>query len=164
MKMKTSIPFFSAIVLLLSSFVFSSGLKAQGKAYVIKDPELYRTIAHMDSVCFNAFNARDLKTLGSVFSEQVEFYNDGGKVTNYVQTMENFKNMFAGNAASPLKRTLVGSIEVYPLKDFGAIEVGVHQFSHMENGKEEIGIFKFVHIWELKDGAWKMTRVISYDH
>lgn len=161
---RINVHFFSATVLLLSSFVFSSALKAQGKAYVIKDAELYRTIAHMDSVCFDAFNARDLKTLSSVFAENVEFYNDGGKVTNYQQTMESFKNMFASNAASPLKRTLVGNIEVYPLKDFGAIEVGVHQFTHVENGKEEVGIFKFVQIWELKDGTWKMTRVISYDH
>lgn len=160
----TSIHFFSATALLLSSLVFSSGLKAQGKAYVMKDANLYRTIAHMDSVCFDAFNTQDLKTLGSVFAENVEFYNDGGKVTNYQQTMANFKNMFANNTASPLKRTLVGNIEVYPLKDFGAIEVGVHQFTHTENGKEEIGIFKFVQVWELKDGAWKMTRVISYDH
>lgn len=161
---RINVHFFSATVLLLSSFVFSSALKAQGKAYVIKDAELYRTIAHMDSVCFDAFNARDLKTLSSVFAENVEFYNDGGKVTNYQQTMESFKKMFASNTASPLKRTLVGNIEVYPLKDFGAIEVGVHQFTHVENGKEEVGVFKFVQIWELKDGAWKMTRVISYDH
>lgn len=161
---RINVHFFSATVLLLSSFVFNSALKAQGKAYVIKDAELYRTIAHMDSVCFDAFNARDLKTLSSVFAENVEFYNDGGKVTNYQQTMESFKKMFASNTASPLKRTLVGNIEVYPLKDFGAIEVGVHQFTHVENGKEEVGIFKFVQIWELKDGAWKMTRVISYDH
>ncbi|NQX41136.1 protein of unknown function [Pedobacter steynii] len=160
---RTSIPFFIATTILLS-LIFSSGLKAQGKAYVMKDAELYRTIAHMDSVCFDAFNARDLKTLSHVFAENVEFYNDGGKVTNYQQTMESFKKMFASNAASPLKRTLVGSIEVYPLKDFGAIEVGVHQFTHVENGKEEIGIFKFVQVWELKNGAWKMTRVISYDH
>ncbi len=159
----TSIPFFTATTILLS-FIFSSGLKAQGKAYVIKDPKLYQTIAHMDSVCFDAFNVQDLKTLSHVFAENVEFYNDGGKVTNYQQTMESFKKMFASNTASPLKRTLVGSIEVYPLKDFGAIEVGVHQFTHVENGKEEIGIFKFVQVWELKDGAWKMTRVISYDH
>ncbi|RQO74077.1 DUF4440 domain-containing protein [Pedobacter sp. KBW06] len=160
----TSIHFFSAAVLLFSSLVFSSGLKAQGKAYVVKDEKLYRAIVHMDSVCFDAFNTQDLKTLSNVFAENVEFYNDGGKVTNYQQTMESFKKMFASNSASPLKRKLIGSIEVYPLKDFGAIEVGVHQFTHTENGKEEIGIFKFVQVWELKDGVWKMTRVISYDH
>jgi hypothetical protein len=160
---RTSIYFFTASAVLLS-FIFSSGLKAQGKAYVMKDVKLYQAIAHMDSVCFDAFNTQDLKTLERVFAENVEFYNDGGKVTNYQQTMESFKKMFASNTASPLKRTLVGSIEVYPLKEFGAIEVGTHQFTHVENGKEEIGIFKFVQVWELKDGAWKMTRVISYDH
>lgn len=160
----TSIYLIAATTMLFCNLILGSGLKAQGKAYVIKDLKLYQTILHMDSVCFDAFNTQDLKTLGSVFAENVEFYNDGSKVTNYQQTMESFKNMFASNSRSPLKRTLIGTPEVYPLKDYGAIEVGVHQFTHMENGKEEIGIFKFVQVWEHKEGIWKMTRVISYDH
>lgn len=160
----TSLHFIVSTTLFFGTLLFSSSIKAQGKPYVIKDHKLYQTIVHMDSVCFDAFNTQNLKTLGTVFAEYVEFYNDGNRVTNYQQTMESFKSMFASNAASPLKRTLIGTPEVYPLKDFGAIEVGVHQFTHMENGKEEIGIFKFVQVWELKDGTWKMTRVISYDH
>jgi len=26
------------------------------------------------------------------------------------------------------------------------------------------GLAKFFHVWLLKDGTWKMARVISYDH
>ena len=35
-----------------------------------------------------------------------------------------------------------GTLEVHPIKDFGAIEIGTHQFRHIENGKEEIRIAK----------------------
>jgi hypothetical protein len=27
-----------------------------------------------------------------------------------------------------------------------------------------VGEAKFLHIWQLKDGSWKLTRVVSYDH
>ena len=27
-----------------------------------------------------------------------------------------------------------------------------------------VGEGKFIHLWQYKDGAWKITRVISYDH
>ena len=29
---------------------------------------------------------------------------------------------------------------------------------------EPVGEAKFVHLWQYKNGAWKITRVISYDH
>lgn len=64
-----------------------------------------------------------------------------------------------------LTRLLVkGSLEVHPIKDFGAIEIGIHQFRHIENGKEEIGTFKFLAIWKKINNEWKITRMISYDH
>ena len=52
-----------------------------------------------------------------------------------------------GNVSN-ITRTLVeGTLEVYPIKDYGAIEVGAHRFCHTENGKEECGSFKFVTVW-----------------
>ncbi len=64
-----------------------------------------------------------------------------------------------------LKRELVpGSLEVYPIKDFGAIEIGAHTFCHIENGKNDCGTFKFVEVWKNNKGEWKLTRIISYDH
>jgi hypothetical protein len=64
-----------------------------------------------------------------------------------------------------LRRDLVkGSLEVYPVKDYGAIETCLHKFCHVENGKDDCGTFKNVMVWQKKDGQWKVTRVISYDH
>ena len=125
--------------------------------------ELYDTIAHLDSVLFQAFNNRDLDKLISLFTDDLEFYHDKGGLTNYRQNIDAFKNLFDKN--NGLKRDLIaGSLEVYALPDYGAVQTGLHRFCHTENGQPDCGTFKFVHIWKKRDGAWKISRVISYDH
>lgn len=124
---------------------------------------LYNEIAHMDSVLFNAFNSQDAKTIGNIFDKSLEFYHDKGGLSNYAQNVEATKNLFAAN--NGLKRKLVeGSLEVYPINNYGAIQTGEHTFCHKENGRDDCGTFKFMHVWQKKDGVWKITRVVSYDH
>ncbi len=55
-------------------------------------------------------------------------------------------------------------MEVYPIKDYCAIETGQDTFSHVENGKLEVFTYKFMQIWQKKDGTWKVTREITYGH
>lgn len=130
-----------------------------------KNEQLYRTIAHMDSLMFDAFNHQNMEVLQTVFAANVEFYNDGGGISDYQTTISNFKAMFARNKTSGLRRELVpGTLEVYPVPGFGAIELGTHRFIHTENGKEEIGTMKFIQTWQFKDGKWQATRVISIGH
>jgi len=46
-----------------------------------------------------------------------------------------------------------------------AKEVGVGGFRHTgQKDTERVGEGKFIHLWQYKDGAWKITRVISFDH
>ena len=74
-----------------------------------------------------------------------------------------FKKMFAQN--NGMHRELVsGTLEVYPIKGYGAIETGTHRFCHTEEGEEICGTFKFLHIWQKEGTAWKVTRVVSYGH
>ena len=139
--------------------------KEDAKEHVPASKELFTEIAHMDSVMFDAFNGRDLDKLMSTFDSSLEFYHDQGGVTNYEQNKINFLKSFERNKTTGLRRDLVpGSMEVYPIKDYGAIETGLHRFCHEENGKQDCGTFKFLHIWQKKDGQWKVTRVASYDH
>ena len=124
---------------------------------------LYRQIARMDSMMFNAFNSRDVKTFEKLFSEDLEFYHDKAGLTNYQHTIEFMRNMAKND--NGLKRELVpGSLQVYPIKDYGAIEMGSHRFCHQENNRQDCGNFKFIHIWKKMGDEWKVTRVISYDH
>ena len=140
-------------------------MSRQLKNYSPLSKGLYDTIAHMDSVLFNAFNTRNPDKLKTLFSEDLEFYHDLGGVTNYKQNMEAFKKTFESDRR--VRRELVaGSLEVYPIKDYGVVEIGIHRFYATEKGqKEKLGSeAKFVHVWQKKDVEWKITRIISYAH
>ena len=139
--------------------------KEEVKQYVPVSSELFAEIAHMDSEMFDAFNAHDLDKLMSTFDSSLEFYHDKGGVDGFERTKMNFVDLFERNKTTGLRRYLVpGSMEVYPVKDYGAIQTGRHRFCHEENGKQDCGTFKFLQIWQKKNGQWKVTRVASYDH
>jgi len=124
---------------------------------------LYDTIRHMDSVMFDAFNTHDLPVLQSVFAETLEFYHDKGGLSGYTSSMESFKKIF--QTTPDLRRELVtGTLEVYPVPGYGAIEMGQHRFTHLENGQAVTAVFKFTQVWQFKDNKWKVTRVVSVGH
>lgn len=51
------------------------------------------------------------------------------------------------------------------MQGLGALEIGVHQFSHPgRDDKEPRGQGRFVMLWQEKGGVWKITRVFSFDH
>ncbi len=124
---------------------------------------LFNKIAELDSAMFVAFNAKDMPTFKNYFTTDLEWYQDNGGLLNYETVFTNFQNMF--NNENRLTRNFVkGSLEVHPIKNYGAIEIGKHQFKHMENGKLEIGTFKFLMIWKNENGNWRISRVVSFDH
>ncbi len=97
------------------------------------------------------------------FTKDLEWYQDNGGLIHFDKVFENFQSIF--NRDYTLKRSLIKeSLEVHPIQGYGAIEIGMHQFSHIENGKLEVGTFKFLMIWKNENGNWKIARVISYDH
>ena len=126
--------------------------------------ELYHEIERMDAALSAAFDAHDINKLKALFAEDLEFYQDNEGLVRYEQTVKDFESLFAQD--NKMRRKLVeGSLEVYPIKDYGAIELGAHQFCHLEKAKEECGTFRFVHLWRRGDGgAWKISRVVSYAH
>jgi Domain of unknown function (DUF4440) len=127
--------------------------------------ELYATIARLDSAMFVAFNQHDTDKLQTFFAEDLEFYHDKGGLSDYPQTMLAFRKLFDQNKTTGLNRQLVpGTLEVFPINGYGAVETYLHRFCHVENGKDDCGTFKNMMVWRLKDGQWKITRVISYDH
>ena len=66
--------------------------------------------------------------------------------------------------AAELRELVDGSLEVYPIKGYGAIEIGAHRFCHTEDGKPDCGTFRFLQVWRFKDGAWKVSRDVSFGH
>ena len=125
--------------------------------------ELYDQVMKLDSTLFLAFNKRDTSLFKEFFTTDLEFYHDKGGLTGFDHTI-NFMRSTA-QAGNDLKRELVeGTSEVYPIPNYGAMQIGMHRFCHTENGERECGTFKFVHIWQYKDSKWKISRVVSYDH
>ena len=123
------------------------------------------TIAALDSTMFAAFNAHDADRLGTFFTADLEFYHDKSGLAGYDSTMANFRGLFARNADTGLRRDLVpGTLEVYPLGEFGLLEVCQHHFCHTENGKEDCGTFKNIMVWRKEGESYRVSRVISYDH
>ena len=126
--------------------------------------ELFRTIASLDSALFASasYDQCDLEKFKSFFADDVEFYHDQGGLTVGSQTLtEQVKKNLCGR----VRRELVaGTLKVYPMHGYGAVKIGVHRFYQPKQGNEPTGEAKFIHLWQKKDGAWKITRVISYDH
>jgi hypothetical protein len=167
MKISQAITFIILTITLFTSACSTSKTNKsnQSNNYFPASKYLYDTVAHLDSVFFNAFNTRNLDKLKTLLSENLEFYHDLGGVTNYNQNMDAFKKTFESDRR--VRRELVpGTLEVYPIKDYGAVETGIHRFYATEKGQQEklSSEAKFVQLWQQKDGLWKITRIISYGH
>ena len=125
--------------------------------------ELFEIIARMDRQVFDAFNAHDLERLMALFTDDLEFYDDGSGLKNYSGTKQDFGKVFSD--VPDLRRELLKeTLEVYPLPGYGAIETGEHRFCHEENGKQDCGVMKFAMVWQQKGETWKLSRVLSYAH
>ncbi len=120
----------------------------------------YDSIVQLDSTFFEAYNNCRLGKMDSLISEDVEFFHDrGGLTTSKKELIEALKKNICGKVTREL---LKGSIEVYEIPAYGAIEMGFHGFHN--NQEKETGpthFSKFVTIWQRKNNEWKMTRVIS---
>lgn len=126
--------------------------------------DLDKAITALDAKLFDAYNHCDLKAFASLLADDVEFYHDQGGVTLGRQKLtDSIKNNIC---TGDTQRVLVpGTLKIYYMKGYGAIEMGVHRFVHPKteavNGTGEAS---FVQLWQCKDGNWKLTRVLSYDH
>lgn len=126
---------------------------------------LFDTISTLDTAVFDAFNdcsaPGQLQKHASYFDPNVEFYHDTGGVTWTRQAMlANTENNVCGN----FRRELVlGSLKVFPIKNFGAIEQGTHRFCQVKTGSCD-GIADFVIVWRHDGETWQITRVLSYGH
>ncbi|MEQ1798503.1 MAG: nuclear transport factor 2 family protein [Lacibacter sp.] len=153
--------FFSAIVFLFSLSAAVAQSAKEKKSPVSK--ELYDTIFHLDSILFKAFNEKNTEVFIKYFDKDLEFYHDKSGLTDYAFNVEVFKTNFA--KGGDLTRTLVKEdLEVFPVPNYGAVQIASHRFCHTENGKPDCGTFKFIHIWKRTENGWKITRIISVDH
>ena len=151
----------SLLLSLLILFALSSlSASAQSQSDSQSDP-LFKSILSLDAKLFDAYNHCDLSTLGAMVSDDLEFYHDQ---TGLSVGRAPFLAAIKENICGKVERSLLqDTLEVYPLKGYGAVELGIHRFHHPGH-PQDVGDAKFVMLWQNKDGGWKVTRVISYNH
>ena len=153
---------FIAILFLESCSTPKSNNFQLTKNYQPDNPELYKAIVKLDSAFFDAYNNCDTKfeTYADFYADDIEFYHDQGGLSNSKKDiLEGTKKNICGKVT----RTLVkGSIEVYPIKDYGAIEIGLHSFSNNTNPPTEPKkISRFTIFWKKVNDQWRIAKVIS---
>jgi hypothetical protein len=128
-------------------------------------------VRERDDAFWRVYNACDTAAFRGFFTGDVEFYHDRGGPTIGLDALDTAltKNLCGGG--NRLRREPVdGTVRLSILRDgdtvYGAIVAGEHLFYVREPGKAEVldGRARFVSLWLLKDGAWKMARLLSYDH
>ncbi len=144
-------------------FLFLFGLapaSARSQSSAPPDP-LFHTIQSLDTKLFDAYNHCDLTTPASLVSEDLEFYHDK---TGLARGRQSFLDSIKNNICGKVTRELVpGTLQVYPLAHYGAVEIGTHRFHHPGHNDEVVEA-QFITLWQNKGDAWQVTRVISFDH
>lgn len=135
--------------------------------------ELFDELASKDSTFFEAvFTTCDLDSIGKLITDDFEFYHDKwGQIANSkLEFVESIRNLCARQESGVdyrARRELArDSVAVYPLTNYGAIQMGTHRFYRVTGGQEDklTEVATFTHLWKKDNGDWKLSRVLSYDH
>jgi hypothetical protein len=153
-------------VMTLVLFSLSAGCAAQAGVpsldSIQSQADLDKAVMALDTMLFDAYNQCDLAKFKSLLADDVEFYHDQGGVTLGADKLtQSIKDNICGG---DVRRELVpGTFEAHHMKGYGAIEIGTHRFIHPKSNTPP-GEGQFITLWQYKDGAWKVTRALSFDH
>ena len=143
------------IILALTLVLVSDTINGQDA----EDKALYDTIMKLDKTYFTAYNECDMKTQSEFYDEDIEFYHDmGGLATDKAELLKSIEKNICGKVTRTL---LEESVEVHPIKDFGAVQIGMHKFYNNQEPNAISKPSKFIVIWKKTDSKWLMSRVIS---
>lgn len=129
------------------------------------DSSLFEELRRSDSLLFDAsFVSCDAAKANGIFSDDVEFYHDRAGFSSGAQVRETTKNLTRNcpRDRGITREVIAGSLRVYPIGNYGAVQIGVHRF--VERGAATSDVAQFVHLWRRTDGGWRLARVLSFDH
>ena len=130
-------------------------------------------IAAADKSLFDAvFNSCDVKAVRELVADDFEFYHDKDGLSEksgaqFVDDIAKHCERIEKGVDFRARRELVkGTMAVYPLNNYGAVETGRHDFYAIEDGKPDrmTESAQFLQVWKNDNGQWKLARVVSYDH
>ncbi len=155
-----------AFIILFACLALTTAARAQAAKDSPAPRELYDRVAALDAVMFDAYNRCDIDKVGTLFTEDLEFYHEkGGLTLTRDATLAVMRKNLCAGGGYHLRRELVqGSMEVRPINNYGAVQTGEHRFYLSQKGEKEAldGICKFVMLWRKTGDEWRVSRVISY--
>ena len=166
----------SAPLLLATSMVFpalADESKGGPRAGPPPTKELTDMIAAKDRELFAAvFDKCDTKALAAMVTDDLEFYHDKGGLTSktgagFVKDIEGMcERQKAGTDYRARREVVPGTLKVYPIANYGAVQVGEHRFYRLFPDKPEklVEVALFTMLWKKEGEKWKLARVLSYDH
>jgi len=118
-----------------------------------------------------AFVECDPAKAASMTTPDLEFFHDkDGKSASSRADFQASLVRVCAHAADgtwSMRRELdTASLQVFPMQDDRALELGSHRFFERSGdaAERQVGSGRFVMLWRKVDGQWLMERVISYDH
>lgn len=135
-------------------------------------PALVQAIAARDTRLFGVmFEQCDPAALADLVTGDMEFYHDKGGLMVHDAFLADYAKGCAAKAAPDAWRSrrelIPGTMRVYAIPGFGAVEEGGHVFYERKgDGPERLaGKARFSILWKLEpDGQWRMARTFSIDH
>lgn len=155
-----------SLLFLGTFFLFSATLSQPS------DQQLKNEVLHTDSLFWTAYNNCDNASYTKFMTKDLEFYHDKGGMLSGAEALSNsIKKNICGNANYKIRREAVpGTVQVYLMRKSGEVYASIlsgdHYFYTKDGNNPETrdGLAKFMTLWLLDNGAWKMSRVFSYDH
>jgi len=168
------------VLIALLSLSASAALAAEPRVAEIRltpgadpaSPELIATLAEKDRALFEAVFGCQLDRLAGLIADDFEFLHDKSGMTaasgaEFMDGMRaNCKRQETGENFRARRELVEGSMTVYVLNHYGAMQMGTHRFFAVQPGQADklTETAKFIDVWRQIDGEWKLARVISYDH
>jgi hypothetical protein len=133
---------------------------------------LTKEVAELDKQLFDAiFTKCDPDKVATLVVDDLELHHDkwgfdpNAKFVDGIRGM--CKRVESGEDFRARRELKVESLEVYPMQNFGAFQLGEHTFYRVEAGKPDVMTEsgKFAQLWKRgEDGKLRLSRVVSYDH
>jgi hypothetical protein len=157
---------------LLAALALSPAPVSPSPVEIPPAPALAQAIAARDAKLFGVmFEQCDPAALADLVTGDMEFYHDkGGRMAHDAFLADYAKGCEAKKAPDAWRsrrKLIAGSMKVYAIPGFGAVEEGGHVFYERKgDGPERLaGKARFSILWKLEpDGQWRMARTFSIDH
>ena len=158
---KSLIYLFTLCITLISANCLAqkTNLSAPIKPYSPVDQEIHDSIVAMDKKFFDAYNNCDMEMQRTIYADSIEFFHDKtGLSTDKKGILESTEKNICGKVT----RTLVeGSLEVYPINHYGAVQIGYHKFFNNQEPDQKSIPSKFIIIWKKEAEDWRIAKVVS---